>query len=178
MNFKKRKLKLGGFNGLPPFSRFLVERLWNLESPVLSDFQPVELCNLEYVPERGSSIDPHIDDEWLWGERLITLNLLSPTVLTFYYEDTEISVPLPRYSLIIVSGPARHQWKHAIKRQDIKARRIAVTLRELSDEFGKGSSCEQIGSAILDQALTFQGMSVNFNLKQQETEGKMSEATS
>lgn len=50
--------------------------------PELSDFDPVELCNLEYTPERGSSIDAHVDDFWLWGERLVTVNLNSTTVLT------------------------------------------------------------------------------------------------
>lgn len=48
----------------------------------LSDFKIVELCHLEYCPERGASIDPHADDSWLWGERLVTINLNSSTVLT------------------------------------------------------------------------------------------------
>ena len=165
MNFKKRKLKLGGFSGLPPFSKLIIERIQNSGLPILSEFQPVELCNLDYNPVRGSSIDPHMDDTWLWGERLITLNLLSPTVLTFTKNTTEVAVPMPSRSLIIVSGPARHHWKHAIKRQDICARRIAITLRELSNEFSKGSSHEEIGSAILEQAMAFQGTTVCYNLK-------------
>lgn len=35
--------------------------------PILEDFRPVEQCNLDYSPERGSAIDPHLDDAWLWG---------------------------------------------------------------------------------------------------------------
>ena len=171
VNFKKKKLKVGGFNGLPPFSKFFVERMWNSNLEILSDFQPVELCNLEYTPARGSSIDPHIDDKWLWGRRLITLNLLSPSTLTFSNNATEISIPMPRRSLIIVSGSARYDWKHAIKRQDITSRRIAITLRELSSNFVKGSSQEEIGSVIQEKALTFQGTTVQYNLKQRETEG-------
>ncbi|VDP94903.1 unnamed protein product [Echinostoma caproni] len=48
-----------------------------------SFFDAVELCNLEYTSDRGACIVPHLDDVWLWGDRLITLNLCSPTVLCF-----------------------------------------------------------------------------------------------
>jgi len=47
----------------------------------------VELCNLNYSPHLGSCIDPHFDDSWLWGERLVTLNLKGSTVLTFSRAD-------------------------------------------------------------------------------------------
>ncbi|XP_007894648.1 alpha-ketoglutarate-dependent dioxygenase alkB homolog 4 [Callorhinchus milii] len=80
VNFKKRKLKTGCFNGLPSFSHQLVNRM--LKCPVLKDFLPVEQCNLDYRPERGSSIDPHFDDWWLWGERLVSVNLLADTTLS------------------------------------------------------------------------------------------------
>ena len=53
------------------------------EVDALTDFVPVELCNLDYTPERGAHIEEHCDDSWLWGERLVTLNLLSPVLLTF-----------------------------------------------------------------------------------------------
>ena len=68
-------MRLGDFQGLPAISKALVERM--VREPVLAGFQPVEQCNLDYHPERGSSIDPHLDDSWLWGERLVTINMLS-----------------------------------------------------------------------------------------------------
>ena len=83
MNFKRQKVKLGSFNGLPAFSEALVTRMES-EVEELRGFRPAELCNLDYSPARGSAIDPHMDDDWIWGERLVTLNLLSPTYLTFY----------------------------------------------------------------------------------------------
>ena len=43
----------------------------------------MELCNLEYSPGRGSCIVPHLDDTWLWGERLVTINMMSETYLSF-----------------------------------------------------------------------------------------------
>ncbi|KYK68389.1 hypothetical protein TGPRC2_246140 [Toxoplasma gondii TgCatPRC2] len=50
---------------------------------LLANFQPVELCLLEYVPDRGSHIEEHFDDFWLWGPRLVTFNLASSTILSF-----------------------------------------------------------------------------------------------
>lgn len=120
----------------------------------------MEQCNLEYLPERGSAIDPHIDDEWLWGEQLITLNLLSDTFLTFVKEElnVEVRVPLPRLSLLIVSGAARHSWKHAIYRRDIYDRRIAITFRELSVEFREpGGGQHEIGEKLEQIACQFDG---------------------
>ena len=52
-------------------------------SEVLKDFEPVEVNVLEYEEERGSNIAPHMDDFWLWGERIFGLNLLEDTVITF-----------------------------------------------------------------------------------------------
>uniref|UniRef100_A0A8D0L7U4 AlkB homolog 4, lysine demethylase n=1 Tax=Sphenodon punctatus TaxID=8508 RepID=A0A8D0L7U4_SPHPU len=91
VNFKKHKLKAGGFLGLPSFSQELVKRMEAYS--VLEGFFPVEQCNLDYLPERGSAINPHFDDEWLWGERLVSLNLLSRTVLSMSC-DSEDSLRL------------------------------------------------------------------------------------
>ena len=89
MNFKKQKVKFGSFNGLPKFIERLVKRMRE-EVDVLRHFVPIELCNLDYHPERGAHIEAHRDDSWLWGERLVTLNLLSPVLLTFSHptQDT------------------------------------------------------------------------------------------
>lgn len=37
---------------------------------------------MDYPVETGASIDPHIDDCWIWGERIPTLSLLVDSVLT------------------------------------------------------------------------------------------------
>lgn len=142
----------------------------------LADFVPVELCNLDYHPERGASIDPHFDDSWLWGERLVTLNLLSNTYLTFSLPkasscdlasnssspNTQIEVYMPRGSLVIVAGSARYQWHHSIQREHVTSRRVAVTLRELSREFlPSGSSYIPTGKSILERAAVFTGQQTN-----------------
>lgn len=96
MNFKKQRLKAGSFTGLPSFSKKIVAQM--KACSVLGGFLPVEQCNLDYMPERGSAIDAHFDDWWLWGERLVSLNLLSKTVLSMSC-DSEDSIQLfPAFS--------------------------------------------------------------------------------
>ena len=154
-------MKTGGFTGLPPFSENLYNRMLNVD--ILKDFIPVEQCHLEYTPERGSAIDPHFDDFWLWGDRLVTVNLLSDTYLYFINEecpDIEVKVLLKQRCLVVVSGAARQKWKHGIHRCDIHKKRLAITYRELSDEFLEGGERYSDGKTLLDLALTFSGHAV------------------
>ncbi len=45
--------------------------------------------------------------------------------------DAVVRVPLPRRSLLVMSGEPRYQWEHAILRKDIQSRRIVIAYREL-----------------------------------------------
>jgi alkylated DNA repair protein alkB family protein 4 len=78
---------------------------------------------LEYDEKRGSNIAPHIDDVWLWGERIVGINILSDTVMTFYKDDQdctiEIELPFKRRGIYIISGASRFEWKHGIKPENI-----------------------------------------------------------
>ncbi|XP_041504643.1 alpha-ketoglutarate-dependent dioxygenase alkB homolog 4 isoform X2 [Microtus oregoni] len=181
VNFRKQKLKMAGFQGLPSFSQKVVQRMGLYRE--LEDFQPVEQCNLDYSPERGSAIDPHLDDAWLWGERLVSLNLLSATVVSMSREapgslllfsapsvgapgrsvpcqEVEVAISVPCRSLLVLMGPARHQWAHAIHRRHIKARRVCATFRELASEFLPGGKQQELGRELLQAALSFQGRPV------------------
>nr|XP_058141896.1 alpha-ketoglutarate-dependent dioxygenase alkB homolog 4 isoform X2 [Dasypus novemcinctus] len=190
VNFRKQKLKIADFTGLPSFSQETVRRMGLY--PGLEDFRPVEQCNLDYCPERGSAIDPHLDDSWLWGERLVSLNLLSSTVLSMSREasgclllcsapsgsaealvggvmafsrsvlcrEVEVAIPVPRRSLLVLTGAARHEWQHAIHRRHIAARRVCATFRELSAEFSSGGRQQELGQQLLQIALSFQGRPV------------------
>ena len=161
VNFKKKKLKASSFTGLPNFSKILVDRMQKLKT--LKDFIPVELCNLEYIPSRGSAIDPHFDDFWVWGDRLVTLNLLSDTVYCMTTDsnpDVLVSIPFRRRSLIVMFGPARYQWMHAIDRNDINDRRLALTFRELTSEFLEGGPQAKTGEELIRIALTYGGTAV------------------
>uniref|UniRef100_A0A8C4JKP9 AlkB homolog 4, lysine demethylase n=1 Tax=Dromaius novaehollandiae TaxID=8790 RepID=A0A8C4JKP9_DRONO len=186
VNFKKQRLKAGSFIGLPSFSKKIVTQMKDYS--VLDGFLPVEQCNLDYIPERGSAIDPHFDDWWLWGERLVSLNLLSKTVLSMSCDSEDsiqlfpsfskqrisctssprlvpskevtVAIHLPRRSLVVLYGDARYKWKHAIYRKHIEHRRICVTFRELSAEFSAGGRHEELGKELLGIALSFQGRPV------------------
>ncbi|XP_017773547.1 PREDICTED: alpha-ketoglutarate-dependent dioxygenase alkB homolog 4 [Nicrophorus vespilloides] len=79
-NFKKKKLQLGQFRGFPSGTKFVQDKFKHEE--IIADFHTIEQCSLEYDPARGASIDPHVDDCWIWGERIVTVNLLSDSVLT------------------------------------------------------------------------------------------------
>ncbi|XP_049599248.1 alpha-ketoglutarate-dependent dioxygenase alkB homolog 4 isoform X1 [Syngnathus scovelli] len=165
VNFKKKKVRFANFSGLPPLSKKLVLRMQQEES--LTGFQPVEQCNLDYQPQRGSAIDPHLDDSWLWGERLVTVNMLSDTVLTMSLErglphlglpgEVNVAVPLPRRSLVMLYGEARHRWKHSILRKDVRERRVCSTYRELSAEFLPGGQYGELGAQLLNVAASFNG---------------------
>ncbi|RVE54772.1 hypothetical protein evm_000539 [Chilo suppressalis] len=92
-NFKKRKVTVGQFNGFPNFSKFLQERFHAVD--ILKGYQVIEQCSLEYDSSKGASIDPHIDDCWIWGERIVTVNCLSDSVLTM----TRYSGDYKKYNL-------------------------------------------------------------------------------
>ncbi len=110
-NFKKKKLKEGKFAGLPKCMEGVINKILNnigLEqdikddlgsdevSKVVKGLEPVEVNVLEYREERGSNIAPHMDDFWLWGERIFGLNLLSETIMTFTKDNIEIEFPVKR----------------------------------------------------------------------------------
>uniref|UniRef100_A0A1A9Z457 Uncharacterized protein n=1 Tax=Glossina pallidipes TaxID=7398 RepID=A0A1A9Z457_GLOPL len=87
-NFKRRKLRNGQFKGFPDFTAFIQHRFKEIK--ILDNFQTIEQCSLEYDPSKGASIDPHIDDCWIWGERVVTVNCLGNAVLTLtLYEETK-----------------------------------------------------------------------------------------
>ena len=160
VNFKKQKLSVGSFTGLPLYIKEVWQRVQS-RCPVLAGFQAVELCNLEYDESRGSAIEPHFDDMWVWGERLVTLNYLSETRLTLTYPratgdadaallDVEIQIPMKRRSLLVLSSDARSKWMHCIRRRDVRGRRIATTWRELTPEFLPGGPrYEDVGRELL-----------------------------
>ena len=104
-------------------------------SLIVEGFEPVEVNVLEYDEQRGSNIAPHMDDLWLWGERIFGLNLLSDTVMTFSKDNLEIEVPIKRRDLYLISGKSRLEWMHGIKGEHIHGKRMVCTIRELSQEF-------------------------------------------
>ncbi|XP_011188819.2 alpha-ketoglutarate-dependent dioxygenase alkB homolog 4 [Zeugodacus cucurbitae] len=186
-NFRQRKLKNGSFNGFPASTRFIQQRLREL--PLLRDFQTIEQCSLEYEPTKGASIDPHVDDCWIWGERVVTVNCLGDAVLTLtsfdatinpqkynldlvseyekqlllplmevkeleLFKDKVIRVAMPNLSLMVMYGPARYQFEHAVLREDVKTRRVCIAYREFTPMYIDGEDKEK-GNEVTQNAQNF-----------------------
>ncbi|XP_037961131.1 alpha-ketoglutarate-dependent dioxygenase alkB homolog 4 [Teleopsis dalmanni] len=105
-NFKKRKLRNGNFSGFPATTEYLQTRFKQI--PLLRDFQSIEQCSLEYTEAKGACIDPHIDDCWIWGERVVTVNCLGSAVLTLKLYDSTGDIS-NRYNLDLVQ-----EYKHKL----------------------------------------------------------------
>ncbi|KAH9375883.1 hypothetical protein HPB48_018568 [Haemaphysalis longicornis] len=189
VHFKKKRVRATSSSGSRRTSRALSRRC----GVALRTSRRSNLANLDYSPKRGSCIDPHYDDWWLWGPRLVTFNLLSDTVLTLpssttVYERLQrapaigqvvhdrrackswsdefkdsisvrtpprlcvVQVALPRRSMLVLDSDARYKWHHSILRDDITSRRIAMTVRELSEEFLEGGASCDLGAQLLDIA--------------------------
>lgn len=126
---------------MPDFSKIILHKMAD-KSAELRDYLPLECCNLEYNPIRGSAIEFHVDDTWIWGERLISVNILSGSVMSLLNgtDNQLVYVPMEQRSLICMRGHIRYAWKHAVLSHHIVARRIALTMREPQEEFMPGGS--------------------------------------
>ncbi|EPY40079.1 alkylated DNA repair protein alkB like protein 4 [Angomonas deanei] len=135
-NFKKKKVKPSDIPHMPlVFKKLFADVSQAVSGPTGKPFDTVEVSVLEYTTERMSNFDPHVDDTWLWGDRIVGLNLLEDCIMTFVdAEGDALDVCLPRRCLFIMSGESRYTWMHGIRPESILNRRISMTMRELSDE--------------------------------------------
>ena len=148
-NFKKRKVKLGplddpGWIGVHPEYSVLQVKIPTL-APLGGQcpFQVAQWSALDYSPNSGSNLDPHVDDSWIWGGRILGVSMASSCTMSFLTAQTkdgavvEVQAVLPQRSLFIMQGPARSQWLHGIRAGSIESRRISITIRELEHNFAK-----------------------------------------
>jgi alkylated DNA repair dioxygenase AlkB len=157
INYKKRKVKMMNIEkdnlntqptNIPSYiDKYICNKFKFLLN--LSDFNIAGVGNLFYIKENGSHIDPHIDDYWIWGGRIIGINLLSNTVMTFSKEIEieselnsnkkkvlfEIDIPIDEGDMYIMSNEARYFWQHSIKKENIFSDRMVITIREFENEF-------------------------------------------
>lgn len=178
-NFKKRRLQIGDFKGFPKSTQFVQQRFSTID--ILKDYQTIEQCSLEYDPKNGASIDPHIDDCWIWGERIVTLNLMSDSILTLfpYRGDSKkynlelapeqfrhgvpndntkqiaVRVLMPRRSLLVLYGEARYCWEHMVLRDDITERRVCLAYREFTPPYLPGGSSHCKSEQVLEKSKAF-----------------------
>ncbi|KAL5279576.1 ALKBH4 family protein [Megaselia abdita] len=129
-NFKKRKLKNGEFNGFPDFTKFIQEKF--RKTDLLKNFQTIEQCSLEYDESKGASIDPHVDDCWIWGERVVTVNCLGDSVLTLVPFKPENP---KKYNLDLVKDYESHLLASLLDEEELKTFEnmvIRVPMKSLS----------------------------------------------
>ena len=68
---------------MPLYSKAAILDKLKTIHPILDSFKPIEVNILEYLEDKGSNIAFHFDDFWLWGERIVGVNLLSAAIMTF-----------------------------------------------------------------------------------------------
>ncbi|CAJ0597673.1 unnamed protein product [Cylicocyclus nassatus] len=153
VNFKHKKVKTDTFVGMPEYADMLLEKMRNVSEEKLGNYTPFEMCNLEYDETKKSAIEMHHDDMWIWGNRLISINLLSGTVMTLANEERQqlCYAWFPQRSLLCMADDARYEWKHAVLSHHIRGRRIALTMREPSKEFQEGGQLyEKYGKRLIE----------------------------
>jgi len=173
---------MGNFNGFPSSTKFVQDRFEQI--PIMHKFFTIEQCSLEYTPESGASIDPHVDDCWIWGERIVTLSLQANTVLTLIHHNIKYSnqynidyipnekylrnpinypnypvdvvrILMPRRSLLVLYGKPRYLWEHCILREDILERRVCIAYREFTPPYLKEGEKYTESYDILQKAKCF-----------------------
>lgn len=172
---------MGSFNGFPLSTKFVQDRFEQI--PILKNYFTIEQCSLEYNPVLGASIDPHVDDCWIWGERIVTLSLLADSVLTLTphrikytnqynidfipnssylpvvnsdnYQVDVVRILMPRRSLLVLYGKPRYLWEHCVLREDIQKRRVCIAYREFTPPYLEGGKKFYEGGDILQKAKHF-----------------------
>ncbi|HLO78893.1 MAG TPA: alpha-ketoglutarate-dependent dioxygenase AlkB [Magnetospirillum sp.] len=101
---------------------------------------PDQVIVNEYLP--GQGISAHIDCVPCFGETIAILSLGGTVIMTLRHPASGRShdIVLPRRSLLILSGPARYEWQHAIpaRKSDVvsgcripRVRRVSLTFRTM-----------------------------------------------
>ncbi len=141
------------------FYTIIEKKLRNLN--FFDNFKIAEIGNLLYEKNKGAHIEPHIDDCWIWGNRIIGINLLSDTKMTFSRVceninsnkndilscsdiSFEIDLEIKKGDIYIMSDYSRYLWKHSIKQKNINEDRIVITLREFEETFLSDYLIEQL----------------------------------
>lgn len=142
INYKKKKVKQENFT-FPLYKEFIEEKLKIINNELFNTFTIDEIGNLFYKHEKGAHIEPHIDDSWIWGSRIIGINLLSDTKITFSknisYNNKEFYVyadlPLKKGDIYLMTNNARYSWYHSISKENLNNDRLVITLREFDKNY-------------------------------------------
>lgn len=90
----------------------------------------------EYQPKQG--IGKHVDHPRLFGDEIVSVSLLAPTTMRFQHKkQPTYEQRLAVGSVVVMRGPARYVWTHAIaaKAHDVVERRKVLRRRRMSVTF-------------------------------------------
>lgn len=137
-DYKARTVDNGAYLGpLPDWLSSLSKKLY--DDHIFPSIPDQVIVN-EYLP--GQGISAHIDCVPCFADTIASLSLGSPCVMEFSNSKTgeKKSIILEDRSLIVLSGPARYEWQHAIptRKSDIingvkteRTRRVSLTFRNV-----------------------------------------------
>lgn len=95
-----------------------------------------------YCAEGGGYMHKHMDSMKCFGPIVACCSLLSDAAITFYdtrgnsfgmaavHDVTEVRVP--RRSLYFMTGAARQQWQHGIRKDQCPSERVSLTFRSVA----------------------------------------------
>eukprot|EP00928_Gymnodinium_smaydae_P038453 TRINITY_DN26523_c0_g1_i1.p1 TRINITY_DN26523_c0_g1~~TRINITY_DN26523_c0_g1_i1.p1 ORF type:complete len:265 (+),score=61.73 TRINITY_DN26523_c0_g1_i1:43-837(+) len=104
-----------------------------------------DFCRINhYSVEGGGYMHKHMDSKKCFGPVIACVSLLSDAAMSFYdtrgnsfgmarvYDTAE--VPLPRRSLYFLTGAARSQWQHGIRKDQCPQERLSLTFRTVCSD--------------------------------------------
>ena len=139
-------MRCDSFSGYPAFTKYIQDRFSIVD--ILQSFHTVEQCSLEYSPERGASIDPHIDDCWIWGERIPTLSLLIDSTLTLRtFNGAET-----KYNLVDRNTYPSQVGEDGSVKEDKKIKNDYIKLQEQTDDVQTGEGTQEKYPKLISQA--------------------------
>lgn len=119
-----------------------------------------------YAP--GQGIAPHVDRPDAFGPHIGILSLGAQYPMQFHPPDaavedggaaTTVTVPMPRRSVLLLTGAARYLWRHSIpaRREDDgrpRKPRVSITCRSVLPRATRGSGAAARASGALQLAMT------------------------
>lgn len=129
-DYKVRTVTADSYLGLLPD--------WIIPATQNLPFKPDQAIVNEYLP--GQGISAHVDCVPCFADTIASLSLGSGAVMQFANGQEKHSLYLEPRCLIILSGPARYKWTHAIpaRKSDVldgfkieRGRRVSLTFRKI-----------------------------------------------
>ena len=137
-DYKARAVSNDAYLG--PLPDWLLSLSKKLHDDGIFPLVPDQAIVNEYLP--GQGISAHLDCIPCFADTIASLSLGSPCIMEFSNPTTgeKKSIILEDRSLILLSGPARYEWQHAIptRKSDIingikteRTRRVSLTFRNV-----------------------------------------------